>query len=508
MNVQKNENNVYQKIIASLKKRSKGATIADISAATALPLSTVREMLPKAADEFKGRLEVTESGEILYSFPNGFTSRYRGFGATAKRFFRKFAGYAGIAAVFLFKAWIMVMLVGYFVLFIAIALAAVLLFMAAQARGGGRGGYSYGGGNRGYSYGGGNRGGSAHAGVNPFGMIWRIWFFSELTRPRRSFGGGQFNPAPAKEKRPMHKAVFSFVFGDGDPNKDWQDRENKAVITYIQANNGVISLPEYMAFCGKNNIQAEESLLAFCAHFGGSPEATGEGTIVYRFDELLLRADKKNFAELSVPVQQLKQFSANEKKLNTWFIVINAVNLIFGSYFLYHSFNTGLLLSEEHFQAAPYLYAFTQFLILHITQNPMPVLMIGLGLIPFAFSVLFWVIPALRRYFETLENEKLKLANFKRLGFNRIWSRPFNVKPGDIKTDSAECRPRNASAAWDSVIKEMGAISSPDVEINPNGETLYSFSGLDYEKKALEKYRAGIDMSRSKLGNTVFDSGA
>jgi len=47
-----NENEAYQKIITSLRRRRKGATVADISAATALPLSCVHDLLPKAADEF------------------------------------------------------------------------------------------------------------------------------------------------------------------------------------------------------------------------------------------------------------------------------------------------------------------------------------------------------------------------------------------------------------------------------------------------------------------------
>ncbi|MCL1993385.1 MAG: hypothetical protein FWG66_10625 [Spirochaetes bacterium] len=493
--MKKTEDAIYQKIISSLKKRRQGATVADISAATALPLSDVREIMPQAADEFKGRLEVTESGEILYSFPNGFTSRYRGPLAALKRFWQKSKKYVVAASVFLFKVWIMFMLVGYFVLFIAIALAAVLLSIAAKSRSeGGYGGGDYGG-----------RGGGF--GINPFGLLWQWWFFSSLTQSasQQHYGRG---PAPAaKVKSPMYKAIFSFVFGDGDPNKDWQETEDKAIISYIQENKGVISLGEYMAFCGKNSVQAEEALLAFCARFAGSPEATAEGTIVYRFDELLLRKDEKKSFGLSLPVQRLRKFSANPRSTNVKFAAVNGVNLLFGSYFLFHTVNTGLLTTQEQFEAASFLYAFTQMLAFHITANPLPVLGVFLGIIPLAFSAFFWIIPALRRYFEDKENDSIKLTNFKRLGFSRFWAKPLKVEPGIVKTDSEECRPRNLAAAWDGAVKDFGAVFPPDVELSEGGQTIYSFNDVVREKTALEKYRGEMDASRSKLGKTVFDSG-
>jgi hypothetical protein len=110
----------YAKLVTALKKLPRrpagdglrGRSAADLSAATALPLETVRELLPRAADEFRGRLEVTSSGEILYSFPGGFASRYRGFSVFVARALEKAGRFFRAAGVLLFKVWIMVMLVG------------------------------------------------------------------------------------------------------------------------------------------------------------------------------------------------------------------------------------------------------------------------------------------------------------------------------------------------------------------------------------------------------------
>jgi hypothetical protein len=476
----------YQKILSALKRKNKGVTTADICAATALPLSTVRELMPKAADEYGGRLQVTQSGEILYAFPQGFTSRYRGAGAAIKRFAGVFSAAARAVLVFLFKAWIMLMLTGYFVLFLGLALASVVLQVAVQSKSSER-----------------SRGGVL-VGPNLFSLLLRFWLYSELTRPR--YGGSR--SGQAKPKRPLHKAIFSFVFGVANPNRDWDERKDKSLIAYIQSNRGVISLAEYMAFSGENSLDAADSILAFCVRFGGSPEVTEEGSIVYRFDELLLRADSQKFAELSPPVKRIKPFSANTKKMNVWFIVINAVNLLFGSYFLYNSFAAGLL-TPETFGQASYLYGFTYVLLDAIgLGNPVSIIKTALGLVPLVFSLFFWLIPAARHFLEVKENENVKKGNFKRFAFNSIWSSPLNIKESRFSPSADVCRPRDITAATDRVIKEIGALSMPEVIMGQDGEALYSFNELEREKQALERYRASIDPGSSSLGKTVFDTGA
>jgi len=480
------QNDNYQKVVNSLKRRKKGATVADICAATALSLHEVRELLPMAADEYSGHLKVTQSGEIFYYFPNGFTSRYRGLGAGVKKAFDYCKNALKTASVFLFKVWIMVMLVGYFALFIALALASVVLSVAVQSK-------SSNSSRRNMSF-----------GPNLFSLIWRIWFYSEITRPRYGYGRAAQNKNP---KRPMHKAIFSFVFGEDDPNGDWEERKNRAIITYVQANRGVISLAEYMAFTGENSVDAEKSILTFCSKYGGSPEVTEDGTVVYRFDELLLRADSDSFTELSPPVKRLKTFSVNTKSMNSWFVVINTVNLIFGSYFLFQSFAAGRLVTEIQYQSASYLYAFTHLLMEAITAEPHNFIRIALGLTPILFSFFFWLIPLVRYFLEKKENGETKLENFKRIAFGKIWSSPVNVEIGNLVTPVPECRPENPAAAGDRAVKELGAISAVEVEQGEDGKTLCSFRELENEKRAIKRYRAALDTERPKLGDTVFDSG-
>ncbi|MDR3275815.1 MAG: hypothetical protein LBT11_01165, partial [Treponema sp.] len=168
MNPTRNRDADYQTLINTLKRQRKGVTAADMAARTGMPLHTVRELVPMAADEYSARLEVTESGEILYSFPRGFTSKYRGFRAGLRRAGQALKRGLKIGGTAVFKVWIMVMLVGYFLIFMLLALASLMLTMfggsSSNGRSSGRGGLNL------------------SSGI--FNMIIRIWFYSELMKPR------------------------------------------------------------------------------------------------------------------------------------------------------------------------------------------------------------------------------------------------------------------------------------------------------------------------------------
>ena len=157
-------------------------------------------------------------------------------------------------------------------------------------------------------------------------------------------------------------------------------------------------------------------------------------------------------------------------------------------------------------QSGEILYTFTHILLEPFTADPVGVIRIVLGIIPFLFSIFFWLIPAVRGFMEKKENENIKLINFKRLAFSKIWSSPLNVELSSLVTSAAECHPKKPAIAGDMVIKELGAISSPEIEIGENGKTFYSFRELEREKRALRQYRDAIDPVRSQLGKTVFDS--
>jgi hypothetical protein len=460
-------------------------TAPDLAAATALPLSEARELLGRAAGEFRGRLRVTESSEILYDFPRGFSSRYTGLKARLGRFADRTLRLGAAAASWIFKAWILVMLLGYFVLFMIIALAALALSVTGGSSSNNR-----------------SRNNSGLLAARVFDLIIRLWFYSELVRvaedPYRRRG-------PAAPRQSMRKAVFSFVFGEKDPNSGAEEAEKRALIAYLCGNRGLISLPEYMALTGLGPLEAEEGILAFCAEFGGCPEATEEGTIVYRFQDILLRAGTGGAAP-EVPLRRLRVFSANSKQMNAWFAVINTVNLLFGGYFFYHALNTGIIGTAEQLQASPRVYGTAYILASAVADNPHPVILAGLGIVPLVFSALFWLIPALRFARLGTGNQEIKKRNLRKTGFRAIWEKPEGVKAAGIGSPAPECRPRDPEAEQEKIITEMASYSQPEVETGGGGTLIYNFRELEREKKALAAGRARVDPASFKVGKVVFDS--
>jgi len=266
-----------------------------------------------------------------------------------------------------------------------------------------------------------------------------------------------------------------------------------------------------MMFTGEKPLDAEKNILSFCSKYGGSPEATEDGTIVYQFKDILFYSQSGfdstgRYAELSPLVMHLKKFSANSKKMNIIFSLINGFNLFFGSYFLFQSISTGIILTELQFQTVSKLYGYTYLLTSLISSNPHILIGIVLGIIPVLFSLFFWLIPGLRFLAEKKENEKLKFKNLKRFCFKKIWSSPDKVDISKINHPAEEYRPKKTVEAEDKIIKEIGAISIPEVETDVNGKFVYTFKNLEREKRALEKYRSSVDPSKFKIGQTVFDS--
>jgi hypothetical protein len=501
-----NDKEAYTVITNAFKRQRGGATIVDIAAKTALPLAKVKELAPAVADEYAGRLQVTESGEILYSFPHGFRSKYHGFGAFLRKFSDKLGKGLKIFASWLFKIWIMVMLVGYFALFMLLALAALAVSITSSSSSDNRGA----------------RGGGFFLAHGVFDLIIRIWFYSEIAKSfDPNYRGRQARPAG----RPLHKAIFSFVFGEGNPNADWETRSRQAVIAYIQANKGVISLPEYVMLTGMPPAEAESAITAFCAEFNGSPEATNDGTVVYRFDDLLLRADSRNRSVGgSSLLKRVEVFSSNKKNMNVWFSIINGVNVLFGGYFLFNAIKYGeIIVNEIHRNgkiflrlvstitdtAPSYLYGMTYYLLDKFSANPLPIIAIGLGLTPLVFSVLFWLIPAVRSGFVKKNNEAIKLENLRKRGYEQVWAFPRGVRPADLgyageARVSAECAPANLQRAQDRLIKEIGAYSAPEVRVDSTSGVVYDFPEVERERIAIEAYRETV--RATGLGGVVFDS--
>ncbi len=480
--------------LASEFRKSRGeATVADLVARTGLPKYQVETEVRSVADEYGARLRVTESGEILYSFPRGLRSRYRGLGPALKRFWRGLRTAIAAAAAFLFKIWIVVMLVGYFVLFLVLTLAALAASIAAQTAGNRD--------SRGRSRGGG--GGLVFTG-RILELFVRIWFYGELFKsPEQRYYDRERRIARSRDRRPLHKAVFSFVFGDGDPDEPWSETEKKAVVAFIQANRGVISLEEFMILTGLRPEEAQDAINRYLVEFEGSPEVTANGTIYFFFPALLRRKDERDrtFGG-SAPLKRLVPFSSNPRKANVWFAALNGVNLAFGSYFLVNALSRGvprLPPGAERLPADFYLIVYA--LISQVAADPLSAILWGLGFVPAAFAVLFYLVPFLRSLRLARTNEEIKRRNLRKLVYARAWDDPGRVDPAEVRAPDESARPSDRKAA-EKTVEELAAWAGGD----PGSGGTWAFPELVRRKADLEAARTSVRAEDYRLGGAVFDS--
>jgi len=477
-------------LVSFLKQRKGESTIADMVSGTGLPRGQVDVAARRVLDEYAGRLKVTESGELLYYFPSGMRSTTRGAVPAFKRFWTVFAAVSAKVLAFLFKIWIVAMLVGYFVAFLALLLAALVASFAASAASRNERGRS--------SRSGGGFGGTFLV-MRLLDLAVRVWFVSSLTRdPRRPPG------------RPFYRSVFAFVFGEGDPNRDWEERERRSVLAWLRSRRGVISIEELMAITGREHEDAQKTINRYMVAYEGEPRVTDDGTLLFAFPELLRTSAAEQKAAdgarvSAAPEKSLVPFSANKRRTNGWIAFFNAFNLAFGGYFLFLGITQGAAALGRN---GPLLYSFAGRLLAAAGIAPVPFMTAVLGIVPVAFSILFFLVPILRKARLDKTNARIREEALRSRVFARVLARPSSISPADIEPTRSPMDPKGFVGLRKRILDRFAALKQAEPILQEkDGSFSYRFVELERELADLERYRRAVDLGRLEVGKTVFDSG-
>ncbi len=486
-------NKVENQLVTWLKRSRGSSTVADMIAGTGLPKYQVEQAARKVLDEYAGQLKVTESGELLYTFPAGMRSTLRGPGPALRRFLRSFSRVALRVLTTLFKIWIVAMLVGYFVAFVAIVVLAILASFAASMASRDRGG---GGRDRGGGFGG------MYLVIRLLDLILRMWFWSNFLG---SFGGQQRRKRP--EGRAFYTSVFGFVFGDGDPNAGWDEAERKYVVSYVVSHKGVITVEELMTLTGRPYDDANRLVNRLLLEYEGEPGVTEDGTVTYSFPALMRTSRQEAASPVSLQNPASKRpvpFSANKRRTNGWIIFFNTFNLAFGSYFLLVSVTQGAAALTP---ATPTLYSYTAQLLQSAGIPAITLLGIVLGLIPVAFSILFFLVPLFRAVKLRRRNAKIREEMLFRKVLARILANPSYVDPDEVPTLGSALDSRDLPAMTRRMVERLAAaFKAEPIPKDKEGQFAYRFTDLERQLADLEKFRSSIDLRRYDLGKTIFDT--
>jgi hypothetical protein len=272
----------------------------------------------------------------------------------------------------------------------------------------------------------------------------------------------------------------------------------------------VITLEELMALTGRESVDANPLINRLLLEFEGEPGVTDNGTVVYAFPELMRTSEGERRTTGQVPLQnpstkRLAPFSANKKKTNGWIIFFNAVNLAFGAYFLGISLAQG---AAAIVKGGPALYSFTGSLLARAGIDPVPLMATVLGVIPVAFSILFFLVPLLRKIRLDRQNARIREEELRKRIYARVLASPARVSPADITPERDELDPKDLPAASRRIIERLAAEQKAEPVVQEkDGTFAYRFAELERQQGDLERFRNGIDEKKYAVGKTVFDSG-
>jgi len=319
------------KVMQAVTELGYRVTVGDVAAKAGLDVNFAERELLTLASEAGGHLQVAESGDIAYLFPKNFQDilRNKFLRLQVQEWWQKIWR---ILFYLIRISFGIVLVASLILIFVAIA---ILLSSGSDNNNGGGGS-------------GDDRGG----GFFFFPYFWNdlIWLFywnqDEPYYQRRSRLTSQ------KPEMNFLEAVFSFLFGDGNPNYNLEERKWSTIAATIRNNQGAIvaeQIAPYLDNLPKGYaLEYEEYMLPTLSRFDGRPEVSPEGQIVYHFPQLQITATERNTEPVPAYLREMlwrfSHASSGQIMLAAGLGAVNVVGaLILGSLLAKSAIGSGLL---------------------------------------------------------------------------------------------------------------------------------------------------------------------
>lgn len=302
-------------ITQAIERLDYRVTVADVAAQAGLSLQEAQQGILTLATAGQAHLQVSEAGEIAYVFPKNLRTillsqswRLR-WQATWEKIWR--------VLFYLIRVSFGIALILSLVL---IVVAITVLVVAASSSG--------------------NQNSNRSRGRGGGGMIFlpRMWFGPNIfwwfdPNPRRRRPSRVQGQAGSDSDMNFLEAIFSFLFGDGDPNADLEDRRWQAIASVIRTHDGAVvaeQIAPYLGDLGDGwDRESEDFMLPVLSRYDGRPEVSPKGGLVYRFPELQVMAEARHRASVPRFLQELpRPFSQASSGQIMLAIGLGSANLI------------------------------------------------------------------------------------------------------------------------------------------------------------------------------------
>lgn len=239
-------------------------TIGDVASKAGLKLNEAQKALQALASDTNGFLEVSDEGDVLYVFPKDYRAKLaaKSFRIKVEPLFEK----AKATTEYLVRVSFGTALIASIVLVYTTIIALLSSSRSEDDSRGRRGGRSY---DSGFTF-----------YLSPADLFW-YWDPYYYRRRRIQTDDNKMN---------FIESIFSFVFGDGDPNQGIEEERWKLIGQYISSNGGVVTAEELAPYLDVESTGAttndDSYILPVLLRFDGQPEIDEEGNILYRFPSL------------------------------------------------------------------------------------------------------------------------------------------------------------------------------------------------------------------------------
>jgi hypothetical protein len=267
-------------VMQAVEKLGYRVTVGDVASQAGLDVQVAERDLLELASEAGGHMQVAESGEMAYLFSNNFRDilRNKYFRLRLQEWWSKIWG----VLFYVIRVSFGVVLIAS-ILLIMLTIAIILIALASS-RGDNDSNGGWGGGSDDRSGGG-------------MGFWFSPDFFWIFTPNYNDDRAHQRKLQRGESSMNFLESVFSFLFGDGDPNAELNDRRWKTIATVIRNNDGAIVAEQVVPYLDelgdRSQQEFEDYMLPVLTRFNGRPEVSPTGQIIYHFPELQVSAQQQ-----------------------------------------------------------------------------------------------------------------------------------------------------------------------------------------------------------------------
>lgn len=273
-----------ESISSSSRNGDKKAIVAsDVASAAGVSLSQARKDLTKLAALTLGDIAVSKEGELLYSFPSSVSSVLSA-NSLKYRVIQTFRTKVWPVLFYAIRVSFGIALIASIALIYS-TIAFVVTSSSSSSNDNDRDERENYGGSFARPFGGGI------FGPSPFDFFYYRPYYGYTT-----YQGKRYDP----QEMGFLESVFSYIFGDGNPNIDLEERRLRLASNAIRENRGAVTAEQLAPFCddvpviseanGESTVVEEGFVLPIVSKLGGEPMVTDEGNIIYVFPDLQVSA--------------------------------------------------------------------------------------------------------------------------------------------------------------------------------------------------------------------------